>query len=66
MTASQSNTTQGFIEMDNKKIQNKPKLYEVAIESQKDRKMFKENIMFLVEQKQKLEEKNNQEEKKVS
>jgi hypothetical protein len=36
--------------------QNRPKLYEFIIESYQDRKALKENIMFLIDQKQKLEE----------
>ena len=36
--------------------QNRPKLYEFIIESYRDRKALKENIMFLIDQKQKLEE----------
>jgi len=66
MTTSQSNTTQGFIKMNSNTIQNKPELYEVEIKSHKDKKMFKDNMIFLIGQKQKSEERNNQEEKKVS
>ena len=35
---------------------NRPKLYEFIIDSYQDRKALKENIMFLIDQKQKLEE----------
>lgn len=46
--------------------QNRPKLYEFIIESYQDRQSLKENIMFLIDQKQKLEERINLEQKKVS
>jgi len=46
--------------------QNRPKLYEFIIDSYQDRKALKENIMFLIDQKQKLEERINLEHKKVS
>lgn len=46
--------------------QNRPKLYEFIIESYQDRQALKENIMFLIDQKQKLEERINQEQQKVS
>ena len=46
--------------------QNRPKLYEFIIESYQDRKALKENIMFLIDQKQKLEERIDLEQKKVS
>ena len=45
---------------------NRPKLYEFIIESYQDRKALKENIMFLIDQKQKLEERLNLEQKRVS
>ena len=40
---------------------NRPKLYEFIIKSYQDRKALKENIMFLIDQKQKLEDRINQE-----
>ena len=46
--------------------QNRPKLYEFIIDSYEDRKALKENIMFLIDQKQKLEERLNLEQKRVS
>ena len=46
--------------------QNRPKLYEFIIESYQDRKALKENIMFLIDQKQKLEERLNLEQRRVS
>ena len=46
--------------------QNRPKLYEFIIESYQDRKALKENIMFLIDQKQKLEERLELEQKRVS
>ena len=46
--------------------QNRPKLYEFIIDSYEDRKALKENIMFLIDQKQKLEERLNLEHKRVS
>ena len=46
--------------------QNRPKLYEFIIESYQDRKALKENIMFLIDQKQKLEERLDLEQKRVS
>jgi len=45
---------------------NRPKLYEFIIESYQDRKALKENIMFLIDQKQKLEERLDLEQKRVS
>ncbi|MDC0932586.1 hypothetical protein OAR97_01950 [Arcobacteraceae bacterium] len=44
---------------------NRPKLYEFIIESYQDRKALKENIMFLIDQKQKLEERISQEKTKI-
>ena len=46
--------------------QHRPKLYEFIIDSYQDRKALKENIMFLIDQKQKLEERINKEQMKVS
>ena len=46
--------------------QNRPKLYEFIIDSYQDRKALKENIMFLIDQKQKLEERIDKEQMKVS
>ena len=46
--------------------QNRPKLYEFIIESYQDRKALKENIMFLIDQKQKLEERLEVEQQRVS
>lgn len=46
--------------------QNRPKLYEFIIDSYKDRQALKENIMFLIDQKQKLEERINLEQRQVS
>ncbi len=41
--------------------QNRPKLYEFIIESYEHRTALKENIMFLIDQKQKLENRINTE-----
>jgi len=46
--------------------QTRPKLYEFIIDSYKDRQTLKENIMFLIDQKQKLEERIKSEQQKVS
>ncbi|PIF04257.1 MAG: hypothetical protein CSA86_02765 [Arcobacter sp.] len=46
--------------------QNRPKLYEFIIDSYQDRQALKENIMFLIDQKQQLEERINKEQEKVS
>lgn len=46
--------------------QNRPKLYEFIIESYEHRAALKENIMFLIDQKQKIEQRIEQEQKKVS
>ncbi len=46
--------------------QNRPKLYEFIIESYEHKAALKENIMFLIDQKQKLEERINIEQAKVS
>ncbi|BFU77441.1 hypothetical protein ALC152_06560 [Arcobacter sp. 15-2] len=46
--------------------QNRPKLYEFIIESYQDRQALKENIMFLIDQKQKLESRIEEEQQKVS
>ena len=46
--------------------QNRPKLYEFIIESYQDKKALKENIMFLIDQKQKLEERLNLEQERIS
>mgnify|MGYP003957079107 FL=1 len=46
--------------------QNRPKLYEFIIDSYQDRAALKENIMFLIDQKQKLEDRITTEQKKVS
>ncbi len=46
--------------------QNRPKLYEFIIDSYQDRAALKENIMFLIDQKQKIDERINLEQKKVS
>lgn len=46
--------------------QNRPKLYEFIIESYQDRKALKENIMFLIDQKQKLEERLSLEQERIS
>ena len=66
MTAPQAKTTPSLRKMEsdlevNKTTlhnwkQNRPKLFEFIIESYQDRKALKENIMFLIDQKQKLEE----------
>ena len=45
---------------------NRPKLYEFIIDSYQDRKALKENIMFLIDQKQKLEERLEVEQQRVS
>jgi len=44
----------------------RPKLYEFIIDSYEHRTALKENIMFLIDQKQKLEERIKSEQKKVS
>ena len=46
--------------------QNRPKLYEFIIESYEHKAALKENIMFLIDQKQKLENRIDIEQKKVS
>jgi len=46
--------------------QNRPKLYEFIIDSYQDRAALKENIMFLIDQKQQLEERINLEQRQVS
>ncbi|MEA3289091.1 MAG: hypothetical protein U9Q04_02820 [Campylobacterota bacterium] len=46
--------------------QNRPKLYEFIIESYQHKAALKENIMFLIDQKQKLEERIKEEQTKVS
>ncbi|MBD3841105.1 MAG: hypothetical protein IE909_04325 [Campylobacterales bacterium] len=46
--------------------QNRPKLFEFIIESYEHRQALKENLMFLIDQKQKLEERIETESKKVS
>lgn len=46
--------------------QNRPKLFEFIIQSYQDRQALKENIMFLIDQKQKLEAQIEAEQKKVS
>ncbi len=46
--------------------QSRPKLYEFIIDSYEHRTALKENIMFLIDQKQKLEERIKSEQKKVS
>lgn len=46
--------------------QSRPKLYEFIIESYEHRSALKENIMFLIDQKQKLEERITKEQKQVS
>lgn len=46
--------------------QSRPKLYEFIIESYEHRTALKENIMFLIDQKQKLEERISTEQKRVS
>jgi len=45
---------------------NRPKLYEFIIDSYQDRAALKENIMFLINQKQQLEERINLEQRQVS
>jgi len=45
---------------------NRPKLYEFIIDSYKDRQALKENIIFLIDQKQRLEERIEKEFKSVS
>ena len=45
---------------------NRPKLFEFIIDSYKDRAALKENIMFLIAQKQQLEERINLEQRQVS
>lgn len=46
--------------------QNRPRLFEFIIESYEHRQALKENLMFLIDQKQKLEERIETESKKVS
>ena len=46
--------------------QNRPKLYEFIIESYEHKAALKENIMFLIDQKQKIENRIDIEQKKVS
>ena len=46
--------------------QNRPKLFEFIIESYEHRAALKENLMFLIEQKQKIGERIEQESKRVS
>ncbi|MEA3353924.1 MAG: hypothetical protein U9Q33_08930 [Campylobacterota bacterium] len=46
--------------------QNRPKLYEFIIESYQHKAALKENIMFLIDQKQNLEERIKEEQTKVS
>ena len=46
--------------------QNRPKLYEFIIESYEHKAALKENIMFLIDQKQKFEDRIDVEKKKVS
>ncbi|MEA2050325.1 MAG: hypothetical protein U9O56_06330 [Campylobacterota bacterium] len=46
--------------------QNRPKLYEFIIESYEHKAALKENIMFLINQKQKLDERINAEQERVS
>ncbi len=46
--------------------QSRPKLYEFIIESYEHKNALKENIMFLIDQKQKLENRITSEQKKVS
>lgn len=46
--------------------QNRPKLYEFIIDSYEHKAALKENIMFLIDQKQKLENRISTEQKKVS
>jgi len=46
--------------------QNRPKLFEFIIESYEHRAALKENIMFLIDQKQKIDERITVEQKKVS
>lgn len=46
--------------------QNRPKLFEFIVESYEHRAALKENIMFLIEQKQKLAQRIDTEQKKVS
>ncbi len=46
--------------------QSRPKLYEFIIESYEHKNALKENIMFLIDQKQKLEDRITTEQKKVS
>jgi len=45
---------------------NRPKLYEFIIDSYKDRQALKENIIFLIDQKQRLEERIEKEFKSMS
>jgi len=46
--------------------QNRPKLYEFIIDSYEHKTALKENIMFLIDQKRKLEDRIITEQKKVS
>lgn len=46
--------------------QNRPKLFEFIIESYEHRQALKENLMFLIDQKQKIEERIKTEQQKVS
>lgn len=46
--------------------QNRPKLFEFIIESYEHKAALKENIMFLIDQKQKIDERITVEQKKVS
>jgi len=46
--------------------QNRPKLYEFIIDSYEHKAALKENIMFLIDQKRKLEDRIMTEQKKVS
>jgi len=45
---------------------NRPRLYEFIINSYEDRASLKENIMFLIKQKQQLEDRITDEQQKVS
>lgn len=46
--------------------QNRPKLYEFIIHSYEHKAALKENIMFLIDQKRKLEDRITTEQKKIS
>jgi len=46
--------------------QNRPKLYEFIIDSYEHKAALKENIMFLIDQKKKIEDRITIEQKKVS